>query len=423
MTRETRNPPAPTPGTPHTRLKTFHSLIYRDYRLLWLAQIGASGALWMDQVARPLLIFKLTESALLMGLLAATRMVPMLLLGIWAGVLADRMDKRRILLSSQLTTLFMHLATALLIFTDLLRPWMMFVVAFVGGVSMAFQQPARQSLIPHMVPDKSLANAIALYSVAQNSMRIGGAMMAGVALIFLDFGGFYLLLSILYVWVTLCTFHIRVRTVEDNHTKEKSSVYADLAEGFRAVKRDRAILCLLSLSLMLFVWGFPYQSVFVPLISLKVLDIGNTGVSLLMSITGIGALGGALLVARAGGSMKRRGLVMLGIILTYSLALLVFSRAETLFLAIPALLLTGAMQTSFMSLNNTFVLERTPKELQGRIMSLFHLDRGLIPLGASIGGILASEMGPQDGLFVMASICLLGTLLLAILVPSLRRLA
>ena len=406
----------PRPGQ-----STFHSLRYRDYRLLWLGQVGASGSLWMEQVARPLLILELTNSAFMVGLLTATRMLPMLLVGIWAGVIADRVDKRRILLTSQSVTLVCHLSTALLIATGLIEPWTVFLITFISGSSQAFNQPARQSLVARLVPVESLQNAIALNSAAMNLMRIGGASLAGLILVFFDLGNLYFLQSLMYVWVMLWTYQISVRT-RGGGEKPKTSMFADLGEGFGAARKDKAIFYILGLSLILFVWGFPYQSVFVPLIALDVLGIGRSGAGLLVSLTGVGALLGSLTIASSGGGLKRPGLVMLTMIIVYSVALLVFSRAETMLIVVPALLVTGAMQTSYMSVNNAFVLTRTPPELHGRIMSLFSLDRGLIPLGATVGGALAASLGPQDGLTIMALVCLGCTLFVAVAVPTLRRL-
>jgi MFS family permease len=406
-------------GISRPRLTTFHSLQYRDYRLLWLGQMGASSSMWMEQLARPLLILELTDSAFLVGLLAATRMVPMLIVGIWAGVVADRVDKRQILLASQLVTLLMHAATAALIITGTIQPWMVFLTTFVSGSSMAFNQPARQSLIAGLVPRESLANAIALNSAAMNLMRIGGPSIAGLVLTFFDFGDLYIVQAFLYVWVMLWTFQIL--PAKSQTQGRKTGMFEELGEGFVAVKNDKPTLYILFISLILFVWGFPYQSVFVPLIAVDVLDIGKSGAGLLVSITGAGALIGSLAVASGGDSMGRRGLVMLAQIVIYSLALLLFARAGALWLVIPALLITGAMQTSFMSLNNAFILMRTPPELHGRVMSLFSLDRGLIPLGATLGGFLASTVGPQDGLTIMAVVCLGSTLAVALLVPAVRR--
>jgi MFS family permease len=405
-----------------SRLSTFHSLRYRDYRYLWQGQIGAAASNWMEQIARPLLIYSLTDSALMVGLLQATRLVPQLILGVWAGVLADRVDKRRMLLFSKSVALAGHLSTAILLLAGVIEPWMVFVTTFVTGSSMAFDQPARQSLIPWLVPDRALANAIALNSAAMNSMRVVGASIAGLILAFLDFGDLYLIQSLIYVYVIYCTVQIKTNTKVES-TGERTSMLTELMDGFRAVGRDKVIFYILVLSLFLFVFGFPYQSVFIPLIAIEELEIGRSGVGLLVALTGVGAIIGSLTIATIGDTMKRRGLMMLVMVVLYAGGLLLFASANSLVLAVPALLLTGCMQTSFISLNSAYVLGRTPVEMQGRIMSLFSLDRGLIPLGATLAGALASVIGPSNGLVVMASFCLGFTLLLALLAPSFRRIS
>lgn len=402
---------------------TFYSLRYRDYRLLWQGQIGASASQWMEQIARPLLILELTNSALMVGLLQATRMVPQLLLGIWAGVMADRMDKRRILLVSQAITFVTHLVTALLVLSGVVEPWMVFVTTFVAGSSMALNQPARQALIPRMVPDHSLANAVALNSAGVNTMRIGGPTLAGLILIFFDIGDLYLFQALVYVWVLYSTYQISIRESRGGGRKRTTSMLTELVDGFGAVNRDRVIFFILILSLAMFIWGMPYQGVFVPVIARDSLGLSRSGLGLLMSTIGIGALLGSLWIATVGDRVGKRGLIMLGQLVVFSLSLLLLARSDTLLLAVPALVLSGAMQTSFMSLNNAYVLGRTPRELQGRIMSLFSLDRGLVPLGAALGGALAETLGPQDGLAVMAAIFLATTLLLWAGVPALRRIS
>ena len=406
---------------PERRQSTFYSLRYRDFRYLWQGQVGASASMWMEQIARPLLILELTDSALMVGLIAATRMLPQLLIGLWAGVLADRMDKKRILVLSQMATLITHMITAALVLTGLVEPWMVFVTAFASGASMAFNQPARQSLIPRLVPEEGLTNAVALNSAAMNFMRIGGASLAGALLIFVDLGNLYVIQSLIYVWVIYSTAQIHTTTEEPN--KKRGSMLADLLEGFAAVRQDRTILYIFFLTMVLFVWGVPYQSVFVPLLAVDELGVGKSGVGLLIAMVGVGALAGSLTVATIGGSLRRRGLAMLIMLAAYSLALVLLSRADSLVLAIPALIISGAMQTSFMSLNNAYVLGRTSRQMQGRIMSLFSLDRGLVPLGAAIGGFMAETIGTQTALTIMALICLSCTVFIALMAPAIRKIS
>jgi predicted MFS family arabinose efflux permease len=143
----------------------------------------------------------------------------------------------------------------------------------------------------------------------------------------------------------------------------------------------------------------------------------------MIALAGAGALMGSLTVATIGSNIRHRGIIMLSMISAFSIALFVLANAPSIFVAVPALLLSGAMQTSYMSINNAYVLGRTAPELHGRVMSLFSLDRGLVPLGATIGGVLASVVGPQSGLMLMASVCLTCTILIALLVPAIRRIA
>jgi MFS family permease len=401
------------------RQSTFHSLRYHDYRYLWLGQVGASASMWMEQIARPFLILELTDSALMLGLVTATRMVPQLLVGLWAGVLADRMDKKKILGISQAVTLATHFVTAMLIFAGLIEAWMVFVTTFVGGSAMAFNQPARQAMIAKTVPGESLHNAVALNSAAVNFMRIGGASLAGAILAVLDFGDLYLIQSIIYIFVIYTTTRIRISTEPTN--KVRGSMLTELGEGFSAAKSDRTIFYILMLSLIMFIWGVPYQSVFIPLLATEELGIGRSGGALLVAVTGVGALTGALTIATIGGSIRSRGRVMMAMLIIFGIALIVLANAPVVAIAVPALLVSGAMQTSYNSVAHAYVLGRTQPELHGRIMSLFSLDRGLVPLGAALGGLFAELVGPQLGLVTMATVCIVSTIAMALLAPAVRR--
>ena len=403
------------------RITTFYSLRFRAFRYMWQGQIGASASQWMEQLARPFLILELTDSAFLVGLIAATRMVPMLLVGLWAGVLADRMNKKRILQACQAVTFACHGVTAILLFTGLIEPWMVFVGTFATGSAQAFNQPARSSLIPRLVPRYCMANALALNSAAFGSMRVGGPAIGGLVLAVSGFEYLYGLQTLLYVWVIWTTSQIVVDASETR--RNRPSMFAELKEGFGVLHTDRTILYIMILAVSLFVFAMPFQAVFIPLIAADSLGMSKSEAGILISVVGAGALLGALVIATIGDSVRNRGLLMIGMIVVLSLSLFLFARGGSLFTAVPALLIAGAMQTSFNSLNNAFVLGRTPPELHGRVMSLFSLDRGLVPLGATLAGALAAALGPEDALTIMAAICLVNTLLIALLVPSLRKIA
>jgi MFS family permease len=404
---------------PPPRFATFSSLRYRDYRFLWLGQVGHAASLWMEQIVRPVLILQLTDSALMVGLVVAARMLPMLFFGLLAGVIADRFHRKRILLATQSVTMSVHFLMAGLVLTGVIEPWHVFVTTFVSGTSMAFNQPARQSLIPQLVPREEVLNAVALNTSAISLMRILGPAMAGVLLLS-GVGPVYLLNGAMIAGVMLCTVLMAI-PYEPRPQELETSVLEDLRESLAFVARTPSVFWVLGPALILFVFGFPYQSVFVPLFAKRVLDLGDSGVGALVAVTGAGALIGSLTLASRA-ELPRRGLLLLGFLGVFSIGLLIFSRSTFLPLSIIALMGTAAMSMSYMALTNGLLLELSPPAMHGRVMSLMSLDRGLVPLGATIAGALAASLGAQDGLLVMAGICLALTLVTAAAAPALRRL-
>jgi MFS family permease len=382
----------------------FRALQHRNFRLLWFGQVGHATSMWMEQVVRPLLALYLTGSAFQVGSVVAVRLFPILLLGLVAGVLADRYNKRRILLYSQTIIMLMHLALGVLILSGGVEMWHVYLTAFISGGAMAFNQPTRQVILPRLVPRADLLNAIALNQTALSSMRVVGAGLAGLLLIFLDFGEIYLLNGLIYFWVIVTTLQMVV-PADEAPRKKRVSFSADLLEGFQYVGRHPQVMYLVATALILFVFGLPFQHVFVPLLAIDELGIGRSGVGGLLAATGVGAITASLLVASRN-RIRRRQQVMIGALVVFSLALLVLAHSYWLALSIGALLLTGGMSVVYHTLNSSLLLEQTPPEFHGRVMSLLALDRGLIPIGALIAGALAEAFGPRIGLTVMGLICL-----------------
>lgn len=385
--------------------ETFRALRYRNYRLLWLGQTGHSATLWMDQVARAVLVLDLTDSALSLALVIATRLVPILLFGLLAGAVADRFDKQRILTVTQVVTLGCHLFLALMVTTGLIELWQVFVTAFVAGSAMAFNQPVRQSLIPLTVPREVLLNAVALNSTALSFMRIGGGSIAGVLLLWLDTGGVYFVTAGIYVFVILTTLLMRLPRAEAAGRKP-GNLLGDLGEGFRYVSANPTLLLVTGLALILFVFGFPYQQVFVPLLAKETLDLGNSGVGFLAGATGVGAFVGSLVVA-ARSSVARPGLQMVINMVVFGAALVGISFQQNVIITALLLAVAGSMTVTYMAFTNGILLENSTPEMHGRVMSLLSLDRGLIPLGAISAGALVSWLGVRPGLFVLGAVVVL----------------
>lgn len=416
----TASPAATTEQLPGGRLGTFRALRHRNYRLMWLGQLGHSASLWMEQVVRPVLVYEITHSALLVSLVVFMRMIPVLLFGVLAGVVADRYDKRRILGVCQSVTGLMHFVLAALVLTGVVEVWHIFVTAVISGAAMAFNQPARQSLIPKMVPQADLLNAVALNTMAMNFMRIGGGALAGLMLVVLSPGGVYLLNGIIYLGVIVCTELMRFP--EERRDRPRSSFGADLGEGFTYVRGNRPVMGLVVMAMVLFVLGMPYQQVFVPLLALDVFDLNRSWVGLMLSCTGVGALAGSLFVASRS-RYARPELALVINLIVFGAALVALGLSRWLPLSLVVLALAGSMTVSYMSVTNALLLSITPQDLHGRVMSLLSLDRGVIPLGAILAGVLSEQFSPQTGLVVMGSLVLIATVAaIVLIVPSLRHL-
>jgi MFS family permease len=417
-----KEPPAPAQAAIEAAsdgISTFSSLRYRDYRFLWFGQIGRSAAMWMEQIARPVLILQLTDSALMLGLVVAARMTPQLLFGLMAGVIADRFDRKRIMIVAQIGTLTWHLITAFLVLTDLIETWHVFALAFATGTSMVFTQTARQSLIPQLVPKEQVLNAISLNMAALNVMRIAGPGLAGVILIGGDVGPVYLISGALGIGVVFALSMVNVEHKQREDTDEMSW-WDDLRSAFQYVREHREILAVLGPPLIMFMFGMPYLNVFVPLFAKDVLDLGDAGVGALMAVTGAGAIVGSLVLASQT-NLQRRGILIMALMVVFGSLLIVFSRSTFLPVSIILLMVIASMSTSFMALTNSLLLELSPSDMHGRIVSLMSIDRGLVPVGAIAAGALAGSQGAQNGLLITASIFLGLTLLGVVFVRPLRR--
>ncbi len=400
------------------KLSTFRALSNPSFKYLWIGQIGNSASLWMEQVVRPLLVLELTGSPLLLGLVVAARTVPQLVFGLFAGVAADRYDKRKVLIYAQSVMFLMHLTLGTLLVTHNIQIWQIFATAVLAGVATSFLQPTRQSLIPRLVPPDGLLNAVALNSAAGNVMRVVGASLAGLLLIAFDYGEVYLVDALIYAGIIATTFKIHVPK-EGGEGRVRGSVIKDLFEGLRYVRDNRTALYLVATALILFIFGQPYQQVFIPLLAVDVLGVGRSWVGAMLAITGVGAFGGSMIVASRS-NVTHRGMIMLLGLIVFSLALILLAQSRWLPLSMVGLIIAGSMSTTYLSFNNSLLLEKTPPELHGRVMSLLSLDRGLVSLGSTLGGALAQFVGPQWGLTMMAGICLVLSILALMSMKNVR---
>ena len=387
---------------PSPRAGIFASLRLRDFRLLWAGQVSHTGALWAEQIARPVLVYELTGSAAHLGAVVAMRTLPQLGLGVVAGVIADRYDRRRVLIVTKVGALAIGVVFAALLVAGRLELWHIYVASFARGALMAFDQPARNSLIPSVVPQAWLMNAVALMATTQSSMRVVGAAAAGVTLGAIGTEGTFVLIPIIYVGSVTATILMRTADQPAAAGVGLAALRTDLAEGLRFALSQRAIRVTLLLSLLFFTLGVPYLQVFSPLFALEVLDMGNTGVGILLAVSGVGALVGALVVASQ--PTTRIGLMLPLLLVAFGAALVLFAATASLpqlwgryWLALPlvAMAIVGMLQTAYFAYVQTMLLDAAPNELRARVFSLISLDRATSTAGAAAAGFLAEAAGTQ----------------------------
>jgi predicted MFS family arabinose efflux permease len=212
-----------------------------------------------------------------------------------------------------------------------------------------------------------------------------------------------------------------IDTNTDQTSRQEARLAADFIDGFRYISKNPILLYLVALSLLLFMFAHPYMQVFVPLLATDVLNVGRSGTGMMLALTGVGALVGSLTVASTR-SLRRRGPILMALLLVMGLALVLLAQSSWLPLSAVALILAGGTIAAYLSLSNSLLLEQSTPEYHGRVMCLMSLDRGLVSLGSILAGALAELYGPQIGLTVFAGICILFTIAMFLVIKPLRRL-
>ncbi|MBM2832492.1 MAG: Enterobactin exporter EntS [Dehalococcoidia bacterium] len=397
----------------------FVSLRFRDYRLLWLGQFSTSMGMWMDNVARGWLMYELTGSPFMLGLTGAAKAAPMLFFGLLAGVMADRYGKKHQLMISQASNGLVNLLLALLVVSGKVEPWHILATGLLAGTAQAFQQPARTALISDYVEEKHLANAIALNALAFNISRTLGPMLAGILVALVGVGSSYFFQAAIYLLASYWTARMAVPAGSRDNAK-RGSMAESLMEGLRYIRSDKTILALMALVLVPSVLQHPYISL-MPIFAKDIMEVGPEGLGLLMGAIGFGSVTGALLAATVYRE-RHRGPLLLANAIVFAAFLGLFAFTPRFAVALPFLAVVGLAQTGHIVLANTLIQTLTPRHLRGRVMGVYFLDRGMMPLGTLLAGSLAGPLGAPLTVGIMAASGVLLPLWVAIAVPRIRQL-
>lgn len=416
----------PIPPAQYGIRHMFDSLRYRDYRILWIGQMSWYTSLTVETMAQNWVVWTLTGSALNLALINLVGSVTRLAMTLPAGVAADRFNKKTILVWCQLVTFSSYLIITVLVVGEWVRLWHVYTVAMVLSFSSSFNLPTRQSLVPRLVPREMVLNAFSLNQVALSSTRAISPALAGFMIGWwpLGVGGAgsaYAFGSAVFVVVVVTTFMLPAREGAPVGHRGKSAV-GQVMEGLGFVAHSPVVFSIMVVAAVTMAFGMSYV-ILLPVVADEMFDIGARGYGLLTAVGGIGALVGGVGLASMG-NMKRRGLVFLGNSLAFGIfnVLLGVSAWVSIALAFAAMFALGAGASLLKAVGQTLVLQRTPEELQGRVMSVYHLDRGLMPLGSVVGGVLADAAGGGWALIFLGGTCVTGVAIVVAVGRTLRNL-
>ncbi|MBN2020130.1 MAG: MFS transporter [Sedimentisphaerales bacterium] len=397
----------------------FRSLRYRNYRLFFTGQTLSLVGTWIQQIAMPWLVYRLTGSELLLGAVGFASQIPAFLLAPLAGTLSDRWNRYYILLITQTLAMLQAFALGLLYFTGNIQVWQILLLASFMGLINAFDMPTRQAFVVQMVENRDdLSNAIALNSIMFNTARLIGPTIAGLVIAAANEGICFILngISFLFVIGSLLMMKISPQKSKPAPTRVLHEFKEGLsyAIGFKPIRYIMLLLSLVSLV------GMPY-SVLMPVFASKILHGGPHTFGFLMAAAGTGALTGAVYLA------SRKSVLGLGRIIPLSTALfgaglVAFSLSRVFWLSLPLVFITGLGMITQMAASNTIIQTIVDDDKRGRIMSFYVMAFiGTAPFGSLMAGVLASNIGAPNTLIICGALCVVGAGLFARKLPDLRK--
>jgi predicted MFS family arabinose efflux permease len=367
--------------------RTFSALHYRDFRLLWFGAFTSTCGTFMQALAQGWLVYKLTGSALLLGLDGFLSTGPMLLFSLFGGVIADRIDRKRVMMASQWAQMTFAFVLAALIYTNTLQIWHILVMSFLTGSAQSFSGPAYASLLPLLVKREDVPNAVAMNSMQFNLARVIGPALGGVVYGFWGPAACFFVNGFSFIAVLIAMSIMTMPQVA--RTGEKRSVLAEMRDGFAFVKARPTLQLLTFLAFAGTFFGMPLFTM-LPVVAAS-FHLGPRGLSMLQADYGVGSVVGALFVA-ASGYAKRKGRLALLLQFAFALLLVTFGLSRNLIVSGIVAFFAGSCVVGVVALYSSLVQLATSDAMRGRVMSIFMLAfRGGMPLGSLLAGTITQR--------------------------------
>ena len=418
------------------------SFRYSAFRYLWLGQVTHAAGMWIDMVTIPLIVLSLYESleqaAINIGLVMFVRTMPHFTLGLFAGVFADNFNRKTLLVVTKIGVVFIQIIFMFVVFMDHLSMTWVYLYTFFRGATMTFDQPARRAMIANVVPQELYTNAMALSMGTVQATRIIAAAGAGWIIALTsgvdriteaDYGFQFpvtiilILYTLAFIFTYLINYSHEVINNEGENKKTIQYVFAELIEGLRFSWSRKDIRAVVIMAACFFLFGMVFMQVFAPLFA-KILGIGEKGLGILLSMSGIGGASGAVFLAAINPNNKR-GIWILSSQIALGLSLILFALSvafDNMMVIYFMAILIGLSQAIIFPLINSVLMKLTPDHLRGRAMGLLSLDRAFVSLGAAIAGPTAAYVGVANGQILFGVGCVMSGIFLWIFGSTLRKL-
>ena len=374
-----------------------------NFRLFWSGNFLSNIGTWMQNVAQGWLVLVLTNSAFWLGVVGFAGSIPFLIFTLFGGVIADRVDKRRLLLVTQTVMMMLAFLLAALAWFKVITVWEVAAIAFMNGVAMSMNAPSYQAMVPRLVKREDLTNAIALNSAQFNMSRILGPTLGGYAMAIFGVAGNFFLNGVSFLAVLWALTHIEY---PDEKPARHESMWASLRGGFAYLHENKQMLVLMWMTVAASLFGIPFLT-FIPYFAKVQLNAGESGLGWLLAASGFGAVLGAMTVAIAG-MIRHRGRVLTVAGVIFFLAIIGFSESHSFALSECLAFFEGYCGIMMISCFNVSIQHLSSDEMRGRVMSIYATSfLGLPPLGALLAGELSRHMPTGHALSMMAGTALL----------------
>ena len=376
------------------RLQVFSVFRYREYTLFWLGAAFSNLGIWALMAGRLWLMHDLTDSPLMLGLLTISGTGPILLLSMWGGVVADRVNRLRFITITRAMFSALALLTGFLVAFDLIRPWQLIAISLTTGVLLSFDIPSRQAILPNLVSRDDLLNAIVMYSFLFGASAVIGPASFAPMVNLVGLEGLFFLVGISYALTVAMLLMMRPMPVRADATS--SRLWDDLLAGLSYIRGQRVILSLIGIGVVTGLFGSGFGTL-LPVFADKVLGRGLEGYGHLLLGIGAGGLAGTVALALFG-NLKNSASLQLATGVGFGLGLALFSQMTWFPLAVVVILVVGGCSSAFGLINNTLIQSIVSDEYRGRVMSIHQLGWGASAIGGLLMGSLAESISAQFAL-------------------------